>query len=426
MALTECIIAGVRRFPGEWFNVPGSRVKPLTAMGYVMPDEYVNRMPPAMAEMWRERGKKLLALTDQSLIVDEDAIDELWNSPGRILSPDLIPTHYQAAVKGDRPLRVLQITQYDPGSSVYRYHSAANTAPGVISAFVRFGYSNPHCHLRQWDGHIHRRTVEALAMTADVIHVHMDYRGLTDDLRYVPQTWQRMAITYHGSRLPNDERRTFVEHDRDAKWGAIQFGARPYHGRWGVERYLPIPMPVDDYAALTVNREQWNGIQSRRKFRIAHSPTVRAIKGTREFVNAVDYLCTHEGLPVEAVLIENMDHGEGLRLKATCDATFDSFWLGMQGSGLEAAAMGQAVLAGDPEASAEAADLNNGTVPWTFANDEQGLRDAIRALVADAGYYRAAAARVHEYVSRVHDYCAVGARYQTYLMEALDRGVANR
>ncbi len=50
----------------------------------------------------------------------------------------------------------------------------------------------------------------------------------------------------------------------------------------------------------------------------------------------------HQGIDIEPVLIENMEHGAALRLKASCDAVFDSFWLGMQGSGLEGAAMGKA------------------------------------------------------------------------------------
>lgn len=426
LALAECIVGGVRRQPGEWFPIAADRVTPLTALGYILPDTLIHRMPPVAAEMWRERALQQPALTPQTLAVDTTVVDLLWHSVGQILTPDAVPTRYVPASKTPSAIRVLQLTAYDPGSAVYRYHSAANTHPGVVSALARFGYSNPHCHLRQWDGDLHRRTVELLAMTADVIHVHMDYRTLEHDLRYVPQPHQRMAITYHGSRLPHEVPKTYVDHDRDARWHAIQFGARPYFGRWGVERYLPIPMPVADYAALAAGRVPWTGPQVGRKFRIAHSPTVRALKGTKEFEAAVDYLVVHEGLPIEIVMIEHMDHGEGLARKATCDATFDSFWLGMQGSGLEAACMGQVVLAGDDLAADEAAELNHGEVPWTFVNTEGQLRETIRDLVCRPAFYAAEVARVQAYVARWHDYHAVGARYYQFLEEALGRGTSDR
>jgi hypothetical protein len=429
MALAECLIAGVRRQPGERFVVPASRVAPLAAVGYVMPDEFVNRMPPEAAALWRERATQQACLTSASLAVDDATVDALWyESARRVLSPDGIESHYDPAPidRAARPLRVLQMTQYDPGSSVYRYHSAANSVPGVVSAMVRWGHSNPHCDLRQWDGHLHQRTVDALAMTADVLHVHMDYRTIEHDLKMFPQPWQRVAITYHGSVLPGDTGRVLVDHEADTRWNAIRFGARPYHGRFGVERYLPIPMPVEDYAMLAAGHDRWQGPRSGRKFRVAHSPTRREIKGSNEFEAAVDYLAVHEGLPIEAVMIQNMEHGAALQLKATCDATFDSFWLGMQGSGLEAASMGQAVIAGDHDAAGEAADLNGGLVPWTFANDQDTLRDRLRRMVTCPDYWADEVVKVHQYVCEWHDYRAVGDRYRHFLEEALGRGPAER
>lgn len=422
-ALVECLIADVRRVPGERFAVPSDRVADLTALGYVLPDAWLGRMPPEAAAMWRRSTR--LGLTDASLVCDDATAAALWDASGRVLSPDGIVSHYEPARVPDGAVRVLNLTQYDPGSAVYRYHSAINTVPGVVSAFVRWGHGNPHCHLRQWDGDVHRRTVELLAMTADVIHVHMDYRALFHDLRYALQPHQRLAITYHGSVLPGDTQRQFVHEDTDARNRSIRFGARPYHARFGIERYLPIPVPVQDYAALAADRAPWRGPESGRRFRVAHSPTVRAIKGSNDFDTACLYLREHEGIAIEAVMIEGKDHGEALRIKATCDATFDSFWLGMQGSGLEGAAMGQAVIAGDAEAAAEAAALNGGAVPWTFAADRAGLIAVLLALATDPRYYAAEAARVGRYVQLTHDYPAVGAKYRTQLTEAL-RGTADR
>lgn len=416
MAVTECIIAGVRRFPGERFYMTPDRARALSMVGHVIEDSVLDRMPPAMAAQWRSSGR--MALSEYALICDGATADLLWSAAGRILTPDGVPSSYTAQAPGPWDLRVLQLTQYDPGCAVYRYHSAANTVRGVVSAFARFGWTNPSCHLRQWDGEADRRTVELLALTADVIHVHMDYRALHHDLKYALQSNQRAAITYHGSVLPGDERRTFVDHEADRRMGALQFGARPYHGRHGVAHYLPIPVPVRDYQRLAVGRPDPD-----RVVRVAHSPTRREIKGTAEFLSAIESLRAR-GLGIEAVLIEHMDHGEALRLKATCHATFDSFWLGMQGSGIEAGAMGQVVLAGDREAAAEAADLNGGVIPWTFTPDGQTLEQAMERLVRDAAWRRAEAARVAEYVGRVHDYPAVGARYLNTLTQELGRGAA--
>ena len=419
MALVECIIAGVRRQPRERFWIETDRVPHLVQVGHVMSDHMISQMTPAAQAAWRAIPPRVRGLDSATLVVDDASTDTLWATGGRILSPMPVQSHYTPAEPGDRPLRVLQITGYDPGSAVYRYHSAANTVPGIQSAFVRIGHSNPHCDLRQWDGVKDVRSVETLLYTADVVHCHMDYRALLDDLRMGIEPHQRAAITYHGSLPPGDPRPTFVDEDADRRMNSIRFGARPYHLRWGVEHWLPIPMPVRDYQALAANRPAHGA----GPFRIAHSPTKREIKGTSDFLRVVSRLQA-VGVSIEPVLIENMDHGDALAAKATCHAVFDSFWLGMQGSGLEGAAMGLAVIAGDPDAQADLLKLGI-PVPWTIANDEAGLYSAICRLIADPAYYQQQAAMVHDYVCRFHDYPIVGAKYRDILLGAV-RGAADR
>lgn len=419
LALTECIIGGVRRYPREWFDVPAERVSLLVQCGLVLSQPMLAMMTPAAREAWAGVAGEMqrtnrVALAPESLVVDAATLRRLWDSPGRILTPDGVASHYTPAATDDFAVRVLQVTEYDPGSAVYRYHSAANTAPGVVSALVRYDYSNPHCHLRQWDGDAHRVTVEALAATADVIHCHMDYRGLFQRMRTTVEPHQRAAITYHGSLPPGDPRKTFVDEATDRQLGAVRFGARPYHRRWGVEHWLPIPMPVRDYQALRGERRV---PPDARPFRIAHSPTRREIKGTAEFLRAIDYVRDHMGLRVEAVLLEDMPHGEALAAKASCDAVFDSFWLGMQGSGLEGAAMGLPVIAGDPGAVGDLQQLGIGC-PWTYANNEDALRNAIARLVQEPSWAASEAGRVHAYTVAHHDYPVVGAKYADILTEA--------
>jgi hypothetical protein len=423
MAIQPCLIAGVRREAREMFEVPADRVNDLVRFGLVLSHPLAWMMGEQMQAAWREAATQMRpGLDDDTLVVDDATVAQLWAGPGRLLSPPEVPELYTAAEPTEGALRVLQVTEYDPGSSVYRYHSAANTAPGVLSALVRFDYSNPHCHWRQWDGDAHRTTVDALAATADVLHVHMDYRGLFQRLRVAPTDRQRVAITYHGSLPPGDPRVTYRDEDTDRKLGALVFGARPYHHRHGVEHWLPIPMPVANYQAVRASVTRYPLPWQGGRLRIAHSPTKRAIKGTDDFLAVVGYLKDY-GLPVEPVLIEDMSHGEALALKSTCHVVFDSFWLGMQGSGLEGAAMGLPVIAGDHGAVRDLEALGI-PCPWTFADTRDELREVVKRLCVDSGFYAAEAQRVHDYTVAHHDYPVVGAKYATILRETV-RGAAH-
>jgi hypothetical protein len=423
MAIQPCVIGGVRREARELFAVPADRVGALVQWGLVLSHPLAWMMGEQMRAAWEQAATQMRpGLDPTTLVVDEATVAALWAAPGRLLSPPEVPELYAAAEPTEGALRVLQVTEYDPGSSVYRYHSAANTAPGVLSALVRYDYTNPHCHWRQWDGDAHRVTVDVLAATADVIHVHMDYRGLFQRLRVAPTDRQRVAITYHGSLPPGDLRVTYRDEATDSKLGALVFGARPYHHRHGVEHWLPIPMPVANYQAVRASVTRYPLPWQGGRLRIAHSPTKRAIKGTEAFLSAVGYLKDY-GLPVEPVLIEDMSHGEALALKATCHAVFDSFWLGMQGSGLEGAAMGLPVIAGDADAVADLAKLGI-PCPWTFADTRDELREVVGRLCVDSGFYAAEAQRVHDYTVAHHDYPVVGAKYARLLREAV-RGAAD-
>ena len=375
-------------------------------------------------QVW-QKGQQVTLPTAQAeelfsggVVASREQIDRVWASVGRVLSPGLIASHYTATPYDPSALKVLQLTAYDPGSSVYRYHSAANVVPGVVSALVRFGHTNKHCDLRQWDTEIDAQTIQLLYETADVVHSHMDYWVLRNELRKGTRDGLMQALTYHGSVDPGNMAGSVRVNDggNDDRMDAICFGARPYHHRLGIKHWLPIPMPVSDYQQIAKEET----VKSK-TFRVAHSPTMRRIKGTQEFLNACDYLKMHQGIDIEPVLIENMEHGAALRLKASCDAVFDSFWLGMQGSGLEGAAMGKAVIAGDPEAQNALVKLGI-PVPWTVANDGPQLRKVLAKLVQDRSFYAAEVERVHQYVRTYHDYPVVGQKYADILTEAKRNG----
>lgn len=356
-------------------------------------------------------------LERQHLAMREEAFSSLWHNPeGRILSPPELPSKYKARPVADQMLRVLQLTQYDPGASVYRYHSALNASGVAVSAFVRWGHSNPHCDLRQWDGDEERHAAEMLFLSADVIVCHMDYRAMLQDLQRFPMKHQRLLRMYHGSVEP-PTRPTLVDNNRDTLYEAIQAGARLYHRRFSDRmHWLPIPMPVRDYRSKRPRNPN--------VFRVAHSPTRREIKGTDVFLEVVESLRA-EGHRIEPVLIEGMSHGKALELKSTCHATFDSFWLGMQGSGLEAACMGQLVIAGDSSVKSENERIL-GECPYTYARDGEALRTVLERAMTDTEWRRAEITRVETYVERYHSYEAVGAAFTTLAEKEELRVPANR
>jgi len=333
-----------------------------------------------------------------------------WDAPGRVIAAetaaDVAP---RATRQGLGALRIVQGVGYDPGSAAFRHHSAVNETTHHASAFIRWGHSNPHCDLRQYDGDGDLATVRELVHRADVLHCHVNYMLLANTgLR--PRPEQLVIRHYHGSR---PEGRSWLERPLDEAHRALVVGARLSHvAEWDRIQWLPIPIPVARYAAL---RQPHEG----QCFRIAHSPTKREYKGTGVFLAAIARLQAR-GVPVEAVLIERQQLRDALAMKATCDAVFDSFWLGLQGSGLEGAAMGLPVIAGDPDV-ALLYKQHVGHVPYTYAQDELQLQRQIERLVTDAAYRAEEAARVHRYVVAYHDYAAVGARYEQMLAVALQR-----
>lgn len=394
LCLNEHINAGVRRFPGEVFALEA-------AAGAVA------------------------AMQASGLLIPIAAVHDLWYAtPGRILSPAGLEALEAPApaVAGDREmpgvLRVLQMVDYDPGNAAYRYHSAINHLGPHASAFARWGNANPYVDLRQWDGTSQRMTLEALYWTAHVLHVHIDFRILKHSLGMLPRGI--LVRHYHGSLEPGF-RDVLVEQALDDSLGAIQIGARLYHLQFSERmRWWPIPMPVRSYAALALAVRKARADDG--VIRIAHSPTMRHRKGTEVLLEVVGAM-QKAGAPVVVDLIEGLPHGEALRRRAACDITFDSFWLGMQGSGLEGAAMGQVVLAGDPDA--RAANVQHfGACPWTYANDAGALREALERFVEFPAWRLEEARRVHAFVRQHHDYPAVARRYAEILAEHLPgRGI---
>lgn len=338
-----------------------------------------------------------------------------WSAPRRILADEPALDAKPFATAGSSgALKILQGTGYDPGQAAYRFHSALNEHTKHASAFVRWGNSNPYTKLRQYDGEEHQALVNRLVYEADVVHCHMDYLLLGGSME-APVTVQHRGLLirhYHGSRSDGTSN---VEPKFDHIMRAVTLGARLQLLAEGEGmQWLPIAVPVARYREL--KQAVWKPAH---EFRVAHSPTKRRIKGSDAFESAVKTLQAR-GLPIRAVLIEQMLMKDALVLKARCDAVFDSFWLGLQGSGLEGGAMGLPVVAGDPTA----ADLYRehvGYVPYTYANTEAELVAVLERLAIDHEWRRSEAERVSRYTVEVHDYPPVARRYEDILANALGR-----
>jgi glycosyltransferase involved in cell wall biosynthesis len=306
---------------------------------------------------------------------------------------------------GIEPLVILNAASIDPGLVAYRLHTAINTSGPHCSVFVlksedwrqgpfqmkldrAFGKVNEadvlHCHVSPTVGN---RLIRAASRPPLVMHHHGTM------YRRSPEAWNqgdanRRAVLRLVSNLE------LLQYDP------------------GKLAWLPNPVPVARYRQLAAPIAG--------TFRIAHSPTKPEFKGTAAFLRACERVKAR-GVPVEPVLIGRKTHAQTLATKATCHATFDSFWLGLQCAGLEGAAMGHAVIAGDPDCRREYT-ARYGSVPYTYANDEGELAEAIERLTTDPAYYESEAARVGAYTLEHHDYAAVVARY----LDMLDRAIGWR
>lgn len=310
---------------------------------------------------------------------------------------------------GHEPLRIIQLGTIDPGIVIARLHSAINTTTPHTSvmAITKDEWTNAPKQLRL------RKDVRAIAKavhSADVVHAHIGFdshrRLGIPRMRFKGRT----VVHHHGTMF----RRHVEQCNRaDEAWSALRLVSNLELLQYAENLvYLPNPMPVARYRALGEAI-----YHAGRTFRIAHSPTKRENKATDAFLSACEKL-NARGLSVEPVLIERLPWRDALMLKATCDAAFDSFWLGMQCSGLEAAAMGQPVIAGDEDCKREYL-ARFGAVPYTWANTEDELVEAIERVVVDSEFRQSEATRVHSFVHQHHDYAAVAALYLDLLDDAM-------
>jgi hypothetical protein len=386
-----------------------------------------SRFVPGASRRRRERFRQ----HEAARLAAVDVIDDFdfWGAPGRILAAEPCEARPHSDNQTDGALRIAQGCAYDPGNAAYRFHTAINETTKHASAFARWGHSNPTCDLRQLDGDAQPRECRAAVYHADVIHAHVDYTlQAKTQFKWRARPEQLVIRHYHGTRsagrlsaVPSSEWRGSGTIQQWPTLGMLEddlanvvlVGARltlcavrPSRMEW-----LPIAVPVARYKAMAPK------VRRPGPFRIAHSPSVVEYKGTSDLVAAVDALRA-KGLGIELVMIHGKHHGEALAMKADADLTFDSFWLGIQGSGLEAASMGQMVVAGDESVRDLYVASEVGSCPYTFAGDRAQLTATLERAITDPKWYKAEARKVNAYVKKFHGYAAVTARYEGIIAKA--------
>jgi hypothetical protein len=304
-------------------------------------------------------------------------------------------------------LRILQIAYRDDGLAPSRLHTSINRTTPHTSVFGRvlpgpFGATTQYDIKQGFDARMN-----AVGRTADVLHHHVKMHVL----RPRPHAALHQVFHHHGSMLRNHAvpfAAQAVEHNALILVSNLELLS------WADNaHFLPNAVPVARYAALrAVHQRPFDGMQP---FRVAHSPSQPLRKNTDAFLAACERLQA-KGVPIEPVMIQNQTHSDALQIKATCHAAFDAFWLGMQCSGLEAAAMGLPVVAGDETVAGRFREMF-GAVPYTFANTTDELEEQLLRLVTDADFRAQETARVYAYTVAHHDEAAVALRYLDLLDE---------
>ena len=307
-------------------------------------------------------------------------------------------------VTAHEPLRILHVGPFDAGHAVHRLHTAINTTTPHHSDMAVGAEPHPCQPPKQYD--LHAPMLPQLVEQADIIHHHVLRLG--NRVVEAPIEGKPMVMHHHGTEYRRDPERWNQE---DTDRNALRLVSNVELLQYGENlHFLPNPVPVAQYRALAKNKPRWDG----KTLRVAHSPTKPEIKGTQAFTAVCEKL-RKQDVNVEPVLIHGKTLRESLEIKATCHAVFDSFDLGMQCSGLEGAAMGLPVVAGDTGCVSRWMDLY-GYCPYVYAGDAGELEWFLKQLIDREDFYESAAKVGLEHVAQHHDYGAVTG----YYLELLD------
>lgn len=311
-----------------------------------------------------------------------------------------------ATMRRREPLHIVMAALRDDGLAPSRLHTALNRTTPHSSLLFK-AQPGPFGVPEQYSATRDARLFAHAVSHADVVHCHVAWSA--GGIKSSKHRW--VVLHHHGTyfrRHVDTFTRQAVE--RRALVLVSNLELLTYAP---TAKYLPNVVPVARYRRLVSQAHRTN----HDTFRVAHSPSHRSKKGTAEFERVCAALKAR-GYPIEPVLVgDGTPHADVLAAKAMCDAAFDSFWLGLQCSGLEAAAMGLPVIAGD-DTVAERMRARYGEVPYTFADSEEQLEAQLVRLMDDAEFRYREAERVSQHVLEHHDESAVALLYLDYIDDA--------
>ena len=294
-------------------------------------------------------------------------------------------------------------------------HSGADTGGQswrLYQAFRRHAPDWPFRSMTQTSNYIayptdlpyRKKTAIELAKNSDVVHWHNGYAtarvlGMTD----------RPSVTHHHGTLFRADPMRYVADQH--KYGGI--GLVSTLDLWLLApdevTWLPAPYDID-----------W--LQSMRKphgtdrIVIAHAPTNREVKSTRQFLAAFQQL-QDEGHPVELELIEQATWADCLERKSRADIFFDQTQLGYGCNALEAWGMGIPVIAGAQDETLDEMERRFGHLPFYHATEET-IYDALKEMVESPELRDQYGQIGYEYVRAYHDEPVVVKQLKTLYLKA--------
>jgi hypothetical protein len=234
-----------------------------------------------------------------------------------------------------------------------------------------------------------RRRLERFYDRADVVLLHNTLHGHD----WYDAGQGKPTVLMHHGRTPIEPFREMVE--RAASIGAVQIGSTLDLSVFGPVEWAP--PPVDIKAMMEIRSK----VVRSGKLRIGHAPTNRDLKGTTDFLAAMDRLSTR--YDVESVLIERTSWRDCLQRKATIDVLFDQPILGYGSNAIEAWAMGIPVMAGVADQTVRAAMLERWTILPFIETSTRTLEEDMERVIVNGDlrdeYGRIGAAHVQRWHS---------------------------
>lgn len=241
---------------------------------------------------------------------------------------------------------------------VFNLSTGADTGGAAIREVQAFASLEANPRPREWE-------VRAMVAATNYIDYPRDLPYSVPNLRerYDAADLVHLNHTMHGHTWYDDGqgKPTVLEHHglhkgsfdidfegsirKASEVGARQIGSTvnlELFAEPGVIEWAPIPYNLDYLTRLRAALYRPSGD---RPVLIAHAPTVRAVKSTEVFLEAIRTL-QGRGRNVTSVLIEGRRHEECLQMKAICDILFDQLTLGYGCNAIEAMGMGIPVVAG--------------------------------------------------------------------------------